>query len=110
MAAKTTKKATKSADKQDTTAPKLPDLAKLEEALGRAKQQANAVHVIDSMLRRHKTQPCMLTVDDISYVVDSDDSAVIAILKKREAIGQKNIKHTLAEMKNIIDSTGMFQQ
>jgi hypothetical protein len=51
----------------------------------------------------------MLTVDGISYVVDNNDSAVIAILKKREAIGQKNIKHTLAEMKNIIDSTGMFQ-
>jgi hypothetical protein len=104
-----TKKATKNTDKPDTATPKLPDLTKLEEALGRAKQQAKTLQVIDSMLRRHKTQPCMLTVDGISYVVDNNDSAVIAILKKREAIGQKNIKHTLAEMKNIIDSTGMFQ-
>jgi hypothetical protein len=106
----TTKKVAKKVDTQDTVVPKLPDLAKLEETLGRAKQQAKTLNVIDNMLRLHKTHPCMLSVDGISYVVDPDDSAVMAILKKREAIGWKNIKRTLAAMKTIIDSTGMYQQ
>jgi hypothetical protein len=104
------KKVTKNVSKRDTATQKLPDLVELESVLGRAKQQVKTLHVVEDMLRLHETQPCMLTIDGISYAVDNNDPAIVAILKKREDIGWKNIRHTLAEMKKIIDSTGMFQQ